>query len=115
MRTGKRRAAVFVVAVMVAAGILFHPGDAAATRILKDDSFDAKAPAIEPEIQAADPGEDPHLDMLPLGSALGTGVDADNVDIPRNEGLDSGAGVRLRLEMIYSYLIGIASGVSTLF
>jgi hypothetical protein len=95
-------------AISIAAGILLYPGPgrAATTRITSAASYVKiiEEPVIDFDIQFGEPGEDPGLSTVFLGSSVMASVDQQPSDLPKDAGKNPDTLISWGKKWLFHYL-----------
>ena len=111
MRTSLNSASTLLLAIAISAGILLYPAGASCIDILQKDG-DSKIinPDIEPNIRCGEPGDDPTSNLGPLGSSLGTSIDAQQPDLPNSDSRGNKTARSRYMQLLFFYLRNLTHG-----
>ena len=110
MKISLSSAIILLLAVSIAAGILLYPTSVSCTSILKDNYLKATDQAEEPNIHCSEPGEAPDVNIGPLGSSLGTSIDAQKSDLPIDDNREIRMARSRYMQLLFFYLRNFSRG-----
>ncbi len=107
MNIPTKKVLISFLAIFIAAGILLFPspGKAAITRSPGVHYIKIIVePVIYPYMQFGEPGEDPGLSTVFLGSRVAASIDQQQIDLPKDAGTESGATKPRFIKWLFNYL-----------